>query len=109
MSWGLPGSVPEVTVHDLAADPDPNKLVIDVREPMETMHGTVEGARLVPLGEIDGVLDEIDDDANVYLICRSGGRSGMAAEVFLAAGKSDAKNVLGGMIAWTQAGLPVAR
>jgi rhodanese-related sulfurtransferase len=53
MSWGR--RVPEATVQDLAADDDPNKLVIDVREPMETMHGTVEGAWLVPLGQLDGV------------------------------------------------------
>ena len=109
MTWGLPGGVPEASVHDLASDADPNKLVIDVREPMETMYGSVEGAWLVPLGQLEGVLDEIDDDANVYLICRSGNRSGIAAEVLLAAGKHDAKNVVGGMIAWAQAGLPIER
>jgi rhodanese-related sulfurtransferase len=95
-------------VQDLVADADTNKVVIDVREPMETMHGTVEGAWLVPLGQLASVVDEIADDANVYLICRSGSRSGIAAGILRAAGKRDAKNVLGGLIAWTQAGLPVA-
>jgi rhodanese-related sulfurtransferase len=97
----------EATVQDLVSDADPNKLVIDVREPMETMHGTVEGAWLVPLGELASVIDDIDDDANVYLICRSGNRSGVAAGVLRAAGKRDAKNVVGGMMAWERAGLPV--
>jgi rhodanese-related sulfurtransferase len=101
------GPVVEATVQDLMADADPNKVVIDVREPMETMHGTVEGAWLVPLGQLDAVVDEIDDDANVYLICRSGNRSGIAAGVLMAAGKRDVKNVVGGMMAWSQAGLPV--
>jgi len=105
----MSGAVPEVTVQDLVDDTDPNRIVIDVREPMETMHGTVEGAWLVPLGQLETVVDEIDDDANVYLICRSGNRSGIAAEILLGAGKRDAKNVLGGMMAWGQAGLPVAR
>jgi rhodanese-related sulfurtransferase len=103
-----PGVALEATVQDLVADEDPNKLIIDVREPMETMHGTVEGAWLVPLGQLASVVDEIDDDANVYLICRSGNRSGIAAGILTAAGKRDAKNVVGGMMAWTHAGLPVA-
>jgi sulfur-carrier protein adenylyltransferase/sulfurtransferase len=103
----MSGAVLEATVHDLVADVDPNKLVIDVREPMETALGTVEGAWLVPLGQLAAVVDEIDDDANVYLICRSGNRSGIAAGILTAAGKRDVKNVVGGMLAWAQAGLPV--
>ena len=103
-----PGVALEATVQDLVADDDPNKVIIDVREPMETMQGTVEGAWLVPLGQLASVVDEIDDDANVYLICRSGNRSGIAAGILTVAGKLDAKNVLGGMMAWTHAGLPVA-
>lgn len=103
----MTGAIAEATVHDLVADADPNKVVIDVREPMETMHGTLEGAWLVPLGQLAEVVDDIDDDANVYLICRSGNRSGIAAGILMAAGKRDVKNVVGGMMAWTQAGLPV--
>jgi rhodanese-related sulfurtransferase len=101
------GAVREATVEDLVADDDPNKVIIDVREPMETVHGTVEGAWLVPLGQLEAVIDEIDDGANVYLICRSGNRSGIAASILMAAGKRDVKNVVGGMMAWAQAGLPV--
>ena len=107
MSWGRSPALPEATVEDVVADSDPAKIVIDVREPMETMHGTVEGAWLVPLGQLDAVVDEIDDGANVYLICRSGNRSGIAATILMAAGKRDVKNVVGGMNAWTRAGLPV--
>jgi rhodanese-related sulfurtransferase len=103
----MTGAILEATVHDLVEDADPNKVVIDVREPMETMHGTVAGAWLVPLGQLAGVVDDIDDDANVYLICRSGNRSGIAAGILTAAGKRDVKNVVGGMMAWAQAGLPV--
>ncbi|MBW6454395.1 MAG: rhodanese-like domain-containing protein [Trueperaceae bacterium] len=109
MSWGRRPTLPEATVEELVADDDPAKIVIDVREPMETMYGTIEGARLVPLGEIESVIDELDDDANVYLVCRSGNRSAYATEVLMAAGKTGAKNVVGGMIAWAQAGLPIER
>ena len=109
MSWGRGPVIPEATVEELVADDDPAKIVIDVREPMETMYGTIEGARLVPLGEIESILADLADDANVYLVCRSGNRSAYATQVLLAAGKAGAKNVVGGMIAWSQAGLPVER
>jgi len=109
MSWGRGPTIPQATVEDLVADGDPAKIVIDVREPMETMHGTIEGARLVPLGELESVIGDLADDANVYLVCRSGNRSAYATEVLQAAGKTGAKNVVGGMIAWAQAGLPIER
>ena len=107
MSWGRRPTIAEATVEELVADTDPAKIVIDVREPMETMYGAIEGARLVPLGEIDSVIDDLDDDANVYVVCRSGNRSAYATEVLTTAGKTGVKNVVGGMIAWAQAGLPI--
>jgi len=106
MSWT---PLPEATVLALVADDDPAKIVVDVRDPMETADGTIEGARLVPLADIAAILDELDDAANVYLVCRSGSRSAYATEVLIGAGKRGAKNVVGGMIAWAQAGLPIVR
>jgi rhodanese-related sulfurtransferase len=106
--WGKP-PLPEVSVEEFLADHDPNKLVIDVREPMETMVGTIAGARCIPLGELEGSLDEVADDANVYLLCRSGSRSAYATEMLINAGKLGAKNISGGMIAWTNGGHPTAK
>jgi phage shock protein E len=106
MSWQ---PIPEVSVEELSADEDPNKIVIDVREPLETAEGTIDGARLVPMAELRDAIDDFDDDANLYLVCRSGSRSAYATELLIAAGKRGAKNVAGGMIAWERAGLPVTR
>jgi phage shock protein E len=106
MSWQ---PIPEVSVEELTADADPNKIVIDVREPLETAEGTIEGARLVPLAELQDAIGDLADDANVYLVCRSGSRSAYATELLIAAGKRGAKNVAGGMMAWERAGLPIAR
>jgi rhodanese-related sulfurtransferase len=95
--------IEQIDVHALA---EREGLVIDVREPSETMYGIVAGARLIPLGTLEDALDTIPDDADVYLICRSGARSALATEILLAAGKR-AANVAGGMIAWQSAGLPI--
>jgi rhodanese-related sulfurtransferase len=103
MSSG-PLEIPEVSIADFLADSDPNKLVLDVREPMETMYGVIAGARCIPLGELEARIDEVPDDGNIYVVCRSGGRSAYATEVLLHMGKMGVKNLSGGMIAWSHAG-----
>lgn len=103
------GAYVEVDVADLIADADPAKVVLDVREPMETRQGTIAGALRIPLGRLDEAIDAIDDDANLYVVCRSGNRSAYAAEVLAAAGKRDVKNVAGGLMAWVSAGQPLVR
>jgi hypothetical protein len=45
----------------------------------------------------------------LYIICRSGGRSAQACQMFEKAGYSNVVNVEGGTLAWEQAGLPVNR
>jgi len=95
---------PQVDVHTLATLDQ--KIVIDVREPSETMHGVIDGALLIPLNTLQDALDQLPDDTDVYVVCRSGGRSAFATEMLVAAGKR-ATNVSGGMIAWQGAGLPI--
>jgi rhodanese-related sulfurtransferase len=50
-------------------------------------------------------LSEIGTDRRVYLICRSGHRSGAVCDALSARGY-DVVNVLGGTLAWVRAGLP---
>ena len=79
--------------------------LIDVREPDEWEAGRIEGARHIPLGELGNRLGEIDRGRPVVAVCRSGSRSGKAADALRARGY-DAENLDGGMQAWEQAGLP---
>ena len=48
-------------------------------------------------------------DGLLLFICRSGGRSGRAATALAAMGFTRVMNMVGGMIAWNEAKLPVAR
>jgi rhodanese-related sulfurtransferase len=86
----------------------PQALVLDVRQPEEWDNelGHIEGARLVPLPELGGRLAEIEawKTKPVIAVCRSGNRSGRAAELLRAAGFRDVYNLEGGMIGWRQAG-----
>ena len=59
-----------------------NYELIDVREPMELeMDGNIDGAKNIPLGEVEDRQDEIlSIEKPVILFCRSGNRSGKALE-----------------------------
>lgn len=81
--------------------------LIDVREPDEHEAGRIDGDRLIPLGDLSAQAETIDQGRPVVFYCRSGARSGMAAEAFRGAG-FDAHNMLGGLLEWHAAGLPLA-
>ncbi|WP_243695375.1 rhodanese-like domain-containing protein [Agromyces protaetiae] len=80
--------------------------ILDVREPAEVVEARVEGAAHIPLGDLVERVGEVPDDRTVYVLCRSGARSGRATE-FLAAQGVDAVNIEGGIIEWYQRGLPI--
>jgi rhodanese-related sulfurtransferase len=81
--------------------------LIDVRSAEEYQHdGHIAGAKLIPLPALAQRMDEIARDTPVALICRSGNRSQVAAELLARAGYTQLANVQGGMIAWRRAGYP---
>ncbi|MEQ1570861.1 MAG: rhodanese-like domain-containing protein [Myxococcota bacterium] len=99
----------ELSVADAAPRLDVFDLV-DVREPHEFTGelGHVAGARSVPLATVDPRTG-FDRDRPVLVICRSGGRSARAAAALVAAGFPRVYNLTGGMLAWNEARLPIAR
>ncbi|MCK7606567.1 rhodanese-like domain-containing protein [Geobacillus stearothermophilus] len=73
--------------------------IIDVREPEEVAAGKIPGAVNIPLGLIEFRMHELDKNEEYILVCRSGGRSGRAAE-FLDSRGCRVVNMTGGMLAW---------
>lgn len=82
---------------------DDGTTLIDVREPAEYAEAHVPGAVLIPMGQLPSRLEEVPRDRTVYVICRSGNRSGAMGPLLDAHG-FDSVNVLGGTAAWVQAG-----
>lgn len=84
--------------------------IIDVRTPEEYAEGHVPGAILLPLKTLPARTEQLPEDGDIYLICRSGVRSAQAAQ-YLAQefGHDRLINVEGGTMAWIEAGHPVAR
>ena len=77
---------------------DDETQLIDVREPNEVVAGTLPGAINIPLRELPNRVGELDPQRRVVLLCRSGGRSAMAARALTAAGFTDVVNLAGGML-----------
>lgn len=71
-----------------------NYELIDVREPMELMmDGEIEGAKNIPLGEIEERQNEILNlEKPVVLFCRSGNRSGKALDYLNSQGLKEGYN-----------------
>jgi len=98
-------SVPEIDVQTLAIERSAGRRVFDVREPDEYEEIRVPDAVLVPLADVPEEIDQFEGTDTVYVICRTGARSGRAVQ-FLRANGIDAVNVAGGILAWANAGLP---
>lgn len=88
---------------------EPGVQLVDVRNPGETVAGTLTGARIIPLPVLVDALDELDRSAPVVVTCASGCRSLVAASLLRHVGFSDVSDLIGGYDAWTAAGLPVVR
>jgi rhodanese-related sulfurtransferase len=82
-------------------------VVVDVRETEELRGGRIAGSRHIPLGTLRSHTDELLAESEVIFVCRSGHRSAMATAALTLAGHRNARNMVGGMIAWEEQHLPV--
>jgi glyoxylase-like metal-dependent hydrolase (beta-lactamase superfamily II)/rhodanese-related sulfurtransferase len=98
----------EIDPHGLEEHHGPVQ-ILDVRETEEFTGplGHIEGAVLIPLGELAGRLDELKRDYPIVAVCRAGGRSAQATVILQQAGFGDIANLNGGMLRWRAEGYPV--
>ncbi len=77
-------------------------LVLDVRNPEETAGGTIPGALLIPLDQLERRHEEIPGEGMALLVtCAMGMRSAAACELLSSLGYGRLYNLSGGMGAWT--------
>jgi len=84
-------------------------ITLDVRTPGEFMGGFIQGARNIDFqsGNFENEIAALDKNATYAVYCRSGNRSGQAVKVMHDAGFHNVYNLNGGVIDWTNAGLPL--
>jgi adenylyltransferase/sulfurtransferase len=103
---------PEITAEGLRRELDEkgsNLILIDVREPHEWDIAHIEGARLIPLGQLPERLGELDGHAEIVTQCHHGARSMKALQVLKGAGFGRVRSLAGGIDAWAdrvEVGMP---
>lgn len=97
-----------IMARDLQAlrEQGPGLLLLDVRSPIEFESERVEGAVNVPLDALDARLDDIPENADLVIVCRTGIRATIAAESLARTGRR-ARVLDGGVQAWRRARLPL--
>lgn len=105
-------AVATITVPELKRRIDAGErlYLLDVRSADEYAYdGHIVGAHLLPLPMLSLRLNELPKDTPIICVCRSGNRSGVAAEQLARHGFSDVTNLTGGMLDWARSGLPMKR
>jgi rhodanese-related sulfurtransferase len=88
---------------------EPGVIIVDVRTPEEFASGHIEGALNIDFnsGNFANEITRLNPSETYAVYCRSGSRSGQAASIMHKAGFHDVSNLNGGVIDWTNAGLPL--
>ena len=94
---------PEDVARGLAED---RMILVDVREPNETVIERYPGAVIVPLSTFDPAQIPDPKGREVVFACRSGRRSVTASQAAQASGLPYDCHLAGGILAWKAAGLP---
>jgi sulfur-carrier protein adenylyltransferase/sulfurtransferase len=100
----LTQAVPQIAVGELERRMRSGQpfVLLDVREPFEFEMARIEGANLIPLGELPARCQELDREKEIFVFCHSGVRSARAAEFLRSAGFARVTNVAGGIDAWSE-------
>ena len=98
---GLPR---KISVSEAATMRDGGAFILDVREPDEWKDSHIPGATLIPLGELASRVNEVPQDQEIVVVCRSGNRSAQGRDILLQAGFENVTSMAGGINQWKTAG-----
>jgi len=104
---GLPvARIPTMTVHEAreACQAKTPIVFLDVRAAGEWNASHIEGATHMPLPATRTRFAELDKEATIALVCKSGARASTAASILEQKGFRNLAVVAGGMTAWVAAG-----
>jgi len=75
-------------------------VLLDVREPRETRIFALPGAVEIPLGTLPGQANRLDPESEIVVYCKTGARSGRAADYLARSGFRRVRNLEGGIDRW---------
>lgn len=93
----------EMSVDELKQRMDEGRscVVLDVRTPQEYQIARIDGSTLIPFDELPDRLDELDAGADLVVHCHHGPRSSHAVMYLRGNGFPKARNLTGGINAWS--------
>ena len=93
----------EITPLDLKAKMDRGDefVLVDVREPEEYAICRIPGSKLMPRASLPERLHELSSADDIVVHCKSGVRSGLAVDFLKQAGYRKVKNLVGGILRWS--------
>ena len=96
-------TVPILSVNELKRKMDAREAfkLVDVREPFEYEIARIDGAQLIPLGEIAERAGELQREQQIVVHCHSGTRSAQAVRLLQHRGFNNVYNLEGGIDAWS--------
>ena len=96
-------AIPTMSGHELKRKMDAHEPfeLIDVREAFEYEIARIDGAKLIPLGEIAERADELPRERPIVVHCHSGQRSAQAVRLLQQRGFDKVYNLEGGIDAWS--------
>lgn len=78
-----------------------NIVIIDVREAAEYAFNHIPNALSIPFGELEERINELNKQDEIFVVCRTGNRSDLAAQKLVDNGFANVINVVPGMSGWT--------
>jgi adenylyltransferase/sulfurtransferase len=78
-----------------------NFVLVDVREPHEYQICNIPFAKLIPLGDVQKRMNELNTSDEIVMHCKAGTRSAKAVEMLKQAGFKRVRNMKGGILAWS--------
>lgn len=96
----------EISVDEAYRKYQEGVFVLDVRTQEEWDDFHAPNTTLIPLNELESRLDELPQDEEIVVVCRSGNRSQVGRDILRNNGFEQTTSMSGGLAAWRAAGYP---
>ena len=77
-------------------------VLLDVRTDQEVFISTIKGSIHIPMNDIPSRINELDEEKEIIVQCKSGKRSAKVCEFLINNNFKNVKNLEGGIIAWAE-------
>jgi len=94
----------EISVAQAAAKRQAGAFILDVRQPEEWADAHIPGSTLIPLGELENRMNELPQNKEIVVVCRSGNRSAQGRDILKQAGFNQVTSMAGGLNEWKAVG-----